>query len=113
MPQQNPKKKTILRKPLLTAILDPAKSTGHIEVKKIALQPGQATGLHLHPCPVAGYIAKGSAYFEVAGEPARALNTGEAFFKPANVKILHFDNASQTEPMTFIAFYLLAKANAN
>jgi len=49
------------------------------------------------------------ACFEVAGEPARTLNTGEAFFEPANVKILHFDNASQTEPMTFTAVYLLGQ----
>ena len=50
-----------------------------------------------------------TAYFEVEGEPARTPKTGEAFFEPANVKILHFDNASQTEPTTFIAFYLLGQ----
>lgn len=39
----------------------------------------------------------------------KTLKAGDAFFEPANTKILHFDNASAIEPMTFIAFYLLGK----
>jgi quercetin dioxygenase-like cupin family protein len=56
---------------------------------------------------VVGYIAKGAAYFQQERRVAKTLTAGEAFFEPANAKILHFDNASSTEPMTFIAFYLL------
>jgi quercetin dioxygenase-like cupin family protein len=100
---------TIVRKPLLTAVLEPAKKAERVEIKEIEFKPGQATGLHLHPCPVMGYIAKGSVFFEVEGEVAKTLKAGDAFFEPANTKILRFDNASETEPMTFIAFYLLGK----
>ena len=32
---------------------------------------------------------------------------GSAFFEPADARILHFDNHSDTEPMVFVAFYLL------
>jgi hypothetical protein len=35
------------------------------------------------------------------------LRAGEAFFEPAAVQIAHFDNASASEPATFIAFCLL------
>ena len=103
------RREAIVRKPLLTAILDPAKLTSRIEVKEIEFKPSQATGLHLHPCPVTGYIARGSVVFQVEGEPVKTLKAGDAFFEPANTRILHFDNASATEPMTFIAFYLLGK----
>lgn len=107
MSQPNALSETIVRKPLLTAILDPAKTTSRIEVKEIEFKPGQATGLHLHPGPVTGYIAKGTVRFQVEGQPVVILKAGDAFFEPPNIRILHFDNVSTTEPMTFIAFYLL------
>ena len=101
------KPQAIFRKPLLTALLNPSKTTQRVEIKQIDFVPGQATGLHHHPCPVAGYIASGSVTFQVEGEPQKTLHAGDAFFEPPNKKMLHFDNASTTEPMTFVAFYLL------
>jgi hypothetical protein len=44
-------KSQVIRKALLTAVLDPPKRTQHVEVKQIDFAPGQETGLHLHPCP--------------------------------------------------------------
>jgi len=35
------------------------------------------------------------------------IHEGDAFFEPHNKTMLHFDNASDTDPMTFIAFHLL------
>lgn len=102
----------IRRKPLLTAVLEPAKRTQHVEVKQIDFRPGQETGVHTHPCPVICYVARGTAIVEVEGEPARRVSAGEAVLEPANRKMLRFDNASDSEPMTFIAFYLL-DANEN
>ena len=100
-------KKAITRKPLLNASLETPKSIERIEIKQIDFAPSQATGLHYHPCPVVGYIAKGSVRFQVEGQQERILHVGDAFFEPPNTKILSFDNASSTEPMTFIAHYLL------
>src|ERR1700722_9957913 len=100
-------KHPIVRQPLLTAVLDPSKTSSRVEIKRIDFQPGQQTGLHFHRCPVLGYVAKGTVLFEVEGQAARTLQAGDAFFEPAGKKILHFDNASATEPMTFICFYLL------
>jgi len=101
------KQQTIIRKPLLTALLDSSKTTRRAEIKQIDFEPGQATGLHDHPCPVVGCIASGSVTFQVEGEPVKTLHHGDAFFEPPNKRMLHFDNASDTQPMTFIAFYLL------
>lgn len=39
----------------------------------------------------------GNDYFQIDGQPARTLMTGDAFYEPANAKILHFDNASEQD----------------
>jgi len=97
----------ISRKPLLSALIEGGQFTDHVEIREIRFGPGQQTGLHRHPCPVLGYVAKGTILFQVDGEPAKTLCEGDAFFEPANRKMLHFDNASRTEPAAFIALYLL------
>lgn len=78
-----------------------------VDVRQITFEPGQETGRHLHPCPVLGYIAQGSAVLEIEGQKAQKLPEGSAFYEPADTLILSFNNASATDPMTFIAFYLL------
>lgn len=85
-----------------------ASTITHVEVREIVFQPGQQTGRHLHPCPVVGYIAEGEAILQKEGDTeAQSLPCGSAFYEPANTVILRFDNASVTEPMKFIAYYLL------
>jgi quercetin dioxygenase-like cupin family protein len=98
--------KTIIRKELLKTALA-AHNVTDVDVREIRFEPGQQTGRHFHPCTVVGYIAEGSAVMQVEGQPPIDLPTGAAFHEPANTTIARFDNASDTEPMTFIAFYLL------
>ena len=98
--------KTIVRIPLLAAELS-NKNVTRVDVREITFQPGQETGLHRHPCPVFGYIAEGEAVLQVEGERAQKLPAGSAFHEPAGRVIVRFDNASCTEKMRFICFYLL------
>jgi quercetin dioxygenase-like cupin family protein len=107
MPEAKRSPQTIYRKPLFTAVLEQAKKVGKVEIKEIVFQPGQKTGLHFHPCPVVGYIAEGSVALQIEGGEEKILRAGDAFFEPPNVKILRFDNASDSKGMKFIAFYLL------
>jgi len=97
----------IVRKPLLTALLG-ERTVRSVDVREIRFAPGQKTGRHVHPCTVVGYIASGAAELEIEGQPVQRLPAGAAFHEPAGQVIARFDNASATEPMTFIAFYLLA-----
>jgi quercetin dioxygenase-like cupin family protein len=97
---------TIERRLLLDARLT-AWNTTRVDVRSIRFEPGQATGLHRHPCHVIGYIAEGAAVLEVEGQPPQHLPTGAAFHEPAGRKILRFDNASASLPLHFIATYLL------
>ena len=96
----------IHRKPLLAANIN-RRAVTSVDVRQITFMPNQQTGKHRHPCPVVGYIAWGTAIFQIEGQPARQLIEGEAFYEPADTVILRFDNASQTDSLTFIACYLL------
>jgi hypothetical protein len=39
-------------------------------------RPGQAAGLHRHPCPVVGYVAAGTIQFQIRGQTASAAASG-------------------------------------
>jgi quercetin dioxygenase-like cupin family protein len=97
----------IVRKSLLGASFPPETVIERAEVARVELAPSQAAGLHQHPCPVVGWVVAGVIRFQVADDPAVTLQAGDAFFEPANIRIPHFDNASDTEAAVFIACYLL------
>jgi quercetin dioxygenase-like cupin family protein len=98
--------RTIVRKALLAAAVG-ERTISNVDVREITLGAGQKSGRHLHPCPVIGYIVSGTAELEIEGQPPQPLPAGAAFYEPAETVIARFDNASATEPMTFIACYLL------
>jgi quercetin dioxygenase-like cupin family protein len=95
----------VARKDLLEVKFD-SRLVDNVQAKEITLIPGQRAPLHRHPCPVVGYIAEGTLIYQIQGQPARTLNTGDAFYEPAGTAIARFDNASTDKPMKFIAFYL-------
>lgn len=97
---------SISRRHLLTANLGERRTTS-VEVQQITFEPGQIGGLHLHPCPVMGYIISGTAVMEIEGQDERILKTGDAFYEPADTHIRQFSNYSDTRPVVFVAFYLL------
>jgi quercetin dioxygenase-like cupin family protein len=96
----------IARKPLLSAAIGNKQVTS-VDVREIVFQPKQQTGRHRHPCSVFGYIAEGAAVLQIEGQATRQLPQGSAFHEPAGAVIARFDNASSTEPLKFIAYYLL------
>ena len=95
------------RQPVLEAVV-PASNPPIKLVRgaRIRFAPGQPTGLHLHPVSTTGIVTQGSFVFQPEGEPLRTLKAGDSFFEPADRKILHFDNASKTEPAEIVAYYL-------
>ncbi len=97
---------TIQRKQLLKAALGKRSVTAG-DVREIRLEPGQQSGRHLHPCAVLGYIVSGTALYQIEGEDVQTLPAGSAFYEPADRIIANFGNASNSETMTFVAFYLL------
>ncbi|RJP63491.1 MAG: cupin domain-containing protein [Ignavibacteriales bacterium] len=98
----------IVRNDLLTAELN-SRLVSKVSIMEINFPPGQKAAYHKHPCPVVGYVASGKILLQVEGEPEKVLSTGDGFYEPADVPIVHFDNYSDTEPAKFIAFYLVDK----
>ena len=94
------------RRPLLTAELG-ARQVTKVHAQEIRFAPGQKAGLHFHPCPVTGYILKGTALLEIEGEEPQVLPAGSAFYEPAGARVRRFDNHSGDQEMIFTAFYLL------
>ena len=99
-------KSQIVRRPLLAAEIG-ERTVTRVEVREISFQPSQSTGRHQHPCPVISYIVEGTALVQEEGGMAREIHAGESVYEPAGVVIARFDNASSSQPMKFIAHYLL------
>jgi len=98
----------VARRALLSIALTPEKAVSRVEIKEVTLGPNQKAPLHLHPGPVVGLITAGEITFQIEGEAAQHLKTGDAFYEPANQRITHFDN-DHAEPAKFAAFYLLGQ----
>ncbi len=96
----------IARKHLLAAEMD-SRNLAAVDVREIRFAPGVQSGRHLHPCPVVGFIREGTASYQIEGEPVLTLPTGSAFYEPADTVIENFGNASDCDPLIFVAFYLL------
>ncbi len=99
-------KPPITRKDRLNALIDPNKSVSRVEIQEITMAPGIKAPLHLHPCPTVGIITVGTITFQIEGQPVQVLNTGDAFYEPADVRVAKFDNDGNV-PATFVAHYLL------
>jgi quercetin dioxygenase-like cupin family protein len=95
---------TISRSPLLTAHIG-AKNLERVEIQRISLPPNQATGAHVHPCPVVGIIISGSVHFQVEDNTPIVLERDSVFFEPADTTITCFD--AEQNGAVFIAYYLL------
>lgn len=77
-----------------------------IDIGDFHFSKGQKAPVHTHVAPVFGYVSKGSIYYQVEGQEPQILKTGDAFYEPVGPRILHFDNASETEEAVFTDFNL-------
>ena len=95
----------LTRSIVLDAQLAQAKNTSRVEVRRIRMLAGYASGPHVHNCPVVGSVVEGSVRFQIGDGPESILGPGDAFFEPESVLISHFDAGD--EGATFLAYYLL------
>lgn len=85
---------------IYSARFDP-RPVDQVEIGDFHFIPGQPAPVHTHRAPVFGYVSQGAIYYQVAGQEAVILKAGDAFYEPVGPDILHFDNASKTEPAVF------------
>ena len=96
----------VMRKELLTAVIDGKKEVARVDVHEVTLNVGVKAPLHLHPCPTMGTVTEGRIAFEIEGEQTRHLMVGDAFYEPANIRVARFNNEGDV-PAKFVVFYLL------
>jgi quercetin dioxygenase-like cupin family protein len=98
----------IMRKELLTAIINGNKSVAKVEIQEVAMNVKIDAPLHLHPCPTMGVVTEGKIAFEIEGEQTQHLKVGDAFYEPAGVRVAKFNNEGDA-PAKFVVFYLLGE----
>ena len=72
----------------------------------VSYAPGGSSSPHSHPCPVIGYVLEGTLRTQVKGGPEAIYKAGESFYEPPNGVHLVSANASQTEPLRFLAIFV-------
>lgn len=100
----------VTRTVLLDQVLPSARATRRVEVRRIAIAPRHAAGLHVHNGPVFGSIETGSAVYQVEGEAAAVLRPGDVFYEPEGVRIARFD--AEGDGVTFLGYFLLGAGEA-
>jgi quercetin dioxygenase-like cupin family protein len=75
-------------------------------VVEVAYAPGGSSTPHSHPCPVIVYVVEGALRAQVKGEPESTYHAGESFYEPPNGVHQVSANASQTEPVKFLAYFV-------
>jgi quercetin dioxygenase-like cupin family protein len=86
----------------------PAMDGDHLEVTVVEVNygPGESSTAHSHPCPVIGYVAQGALRTQVKGEAETILKAGQTFYEAPNGVHQVSANASGTEPLKLIAYFL-------
>src|SRR5271155_5069329 len=84
--------------------LDPA----HLQVTtvEVTYPPGGSSAPHSHPCPVIGYVLKGAVRMQVKGGTEAIYRPGDSFYEEPNGIHMVSQNASATEPATFLATFI-------
>ena len=101
-------KEPVVRKELLTAVIEGGKAVAKVDIQEVAMNVGIDAPLHLHPCPTVGVVTEGNIAFEIEGEPTQHLKAGDVFYEPEGVRVAKFNNGGDT-PAKFVVFYLLGE----
>ncbi len=78
-----------------------------LTIVRVNYPPGGKSGRHRHAGNVSAYILSGAVRSQnSATGPSRVYRAGEAFFEPSGSTHLVSENASATEPASFIAVFV-------
>lgn len=75
-------------------------------VVEVTYAPGGSSTPHSHPCPVMVYVIEGALRAQVKGDPEVVYHAGDSFYEPPNGIHQVSANASQTEPVKFLAYFV-------
>lgn len=93
----------VKRETVETHHLDGDSSFATVEVRRITMAAGVASGAHWHNGPVFGVIETGSVHVQIGTAPDRFLRTGDVFYEPAHQTITRFD--ATDEGVVFLGWF--------
>ncbi len=73
---------------------------------EVTYPPGGSSAPHSHPCPVIGYVLKGTVRMQVKGGALSTYTAGDSFYEAPNGVHLVSENASAKQPANFLAFFI-------
>jgi quercetin dioxygenase-like cupin family protein len=93
----------------VTEVLDLPFRDGRVTALRVDYDPGGHTvGAHRHPPGAFVYVIRGSVVFAIDDGDPFTLSAGASYYEPPNVLHAVSRNASDVEPASLIAFFVLA-----
>ena len=93
----------------VTPVLDFPWRDGRVNAIRVDYEPGGYTeGTHKHPPGAYVYIIEGSVIFGIDNGDPFVLKAGESYYEPPGALHSVSRNASEEEPASLIAFFVLA-----
>lgn len=77
-----------------------------VTIVEVSYGPGGSSKPHHHSCPVIAYVISGALRSQVAAAPESTYTAGQTFYEPLGSEHRVSANASQTEPVKFLAFFV-------
>ena len=76
-----------------------------VTVLEVMYGPGDSSRPHRHPCAVVGFVIAGALRSRVQGAPEALYRAGESFYEAPNAVHLVSANASDRDPVRFLAYF--------
>src|SRR5438270_1649501 len=91
---------------VLSQALPPMDGRGlRVTVLEVTYGPGDSSRPHRHPCAVIGSVIAGTLRSRVQGQPQTLYRAGESFYEAPNAVHLVSANASDRDPVQFLAYF--------
>ncbi len=86
----------------------PAMDGGQLRttIVEVSYGPGGRSAPHTHPCPVIGYVLEGALRTRTEGGTESVYRAGQSFYEPPNGVHAVSANASDREPVRFLATFV-------
>lgn len=77
-----------------------------VSLVEVSYGPGGSSKAHHHPCPVIAYVISGALRSKVGDKPESTYTAGQTFYEPLGSEHRVSANASQTDSVKFLAFFV-------
>jgi quercetin dioxygenase-like cupin family protein len=95
----------------VTPVLDFPSPHGRVNAVRVDYEPGGYSATHRHPAGAYVYVIEGSVMFGIDNRDPVLLKAGDSFYEPPGALHSISRNASEEQPASLIAFFVLAEGD--